>query len=141
LNLETVRKWILKANNDLKVAKDELLTENPATDVICFHAQQCVEKYLKAYLIAFEKPIRKTHDIAELVIQCIKIDADFSCLYRVEIVSLTDYAVEVRYPDEFYFPPVEEAEQAVKLAEEVKNFVIEKLHNKFGGWEVNAENS
>jgi len=38
-----IEKWILKAENDLKIAKDEILTENPATDAICFHAQQCVE--------------------------------------------------------------------------------------------------
>ncbi len=46
MNLERAKKWIKKAENDMKVAKDELNTENPVTDAICFHAQQAVEKLL-----------------------------------------------------------------------------------------------
>ena len=47
---DVVKNWILKANNDLKTGKDEMETDEPATDTICFHMQQCVEKYLKGYL-------------------------------------------------------------------------------------------
>ena len=42
-----VRNWILKAESDLKIGRDEMQTEHPATDMVCFHMQQCVEKYLK----------------------------------------------------------------------------------------------
>ena len=51
MNEETVKKWITKAESDLKIGKDEMLTDRPATDAVCFHMQQCVEKYLKAFLI------------------------------------------------------------------------------------------
>jgi len=64
---EAASGWIRKAENDLKIAKDERLTENSTTDMICFHAQQCVEKYLKAYLIAKGISFRKTHDITEIL--------------------------------------------------------------------------
>ena len=37
---EKRRNWILKAESDLKVAKDQLNTEEPATDAICFHSEQ-----------------------------------------------------------------------------------------------------
>lgn len=47
-NHESVANWIKKADNDLKIGKDELGTKEPATDGICFHMQQCSEKYLKA---------------------------------------------------------------------------------------------
>jgi HEPN domain-containing protein len=67
---EIVLKWIKKAENDLKTAKDEIEVYNPATDTICFHAQQCVEKYLKAYLFFHQKYFRKTHNIAELIELC-----------------------------------------------------------------------
>ncbi len=50
MNEELVNRYIMKADNDLKTAKDELETDKPATDTVCFHTQQCVEKYLKAYL-------------------------------------------------------------------------------------------
>ncbi|MCD6256674.1 HEPN domain-containing protein [Candidatus Aerophobetes bacterium] len=134
MNEDTVRKWILKAESDLKIAKDEITMENPATDAICFHAQQCAEKYLKAYLVFNNKEIRRTHDIAELIKMCSEIDQEFNNLNREDIVSLTDYAVEIRYIDDFYFPPVEEAKLAIELAGKVKDFVLRKLKER--GYEL-----
>jgi len=49
---------------------------------------------------------------------CSEIDPEFSELN--DIVSLTDYAVEIRYAEDFYFPSVEEAERAIELAEKLK---------------------
>jgi HEPN domain-containing protein len=127
MNRETIKKWILKAENDLKIAKDEILTENPATDAICFHAQQCVEKYLKAYLISKDKETSKTHDILFLIKQCLLIDNEFNYLLELNADSLTSYAVEIRYPDDFYFPSLEEAKEAIEICEKVKQFVINKF--------------
>jgi HEPN domain-containing protein len=127
MNTETIKKWILKAENDLKIAKDEMLTENPATDAICFHAQQCVEKYLKAYLISKDKETSKTHDILFLIKQCLLIDNEFNYLLELNADSLTSYAVEIRYPEEFYFPSLEEAKEAIEICEKVKQFVINKF--------------
>jgi HEPN domain-containing protein len=127
MNTETIKKWILKAENDLKIAKDEMLTENPATDAICFHAQQCVEKYLKAYLISKDNEISKTHDILFLIKQCLLIDNEFNYLLELNADSLTSYAVEIRYPEEFYFPSLEEAKEAIEICEKVKQFVINKF--------------
>ena len=64
------RKWLIKAENDFKIGLDEMQTEEPATDMVCFHMQQSVEKYLKAYLTLHQKRFRFTHDIAELIEQC-----------------------------------------------------------------------
>ena len=54
---EIIKLWIIKADNDLKAGKDEFVTENPATDTVCFHMQQCVEKYLKVFLVFKSKEI------------------------------------------------------------------------------------
>lgn len=40
---------------------------------------------------------------------------------------LTDYAVELRYPDDWYEPTVEEAMQSYELALRVKDFVLARL--------------
>ena len=37
------------------------------TDIICFHAQQCVEKYLKSILVLHQIPVPKTHDIEKVL--------------------------------------------------------------------------
>lgn len=130
MNEDAVRNWITKAENDLKIGKDEIVTERPATDCICFHMQQCVEKYLKAFLIYHGKEFRKTHNIAELIELCSEIDQEFEKLKEIGAIELTDYAVEIRYGEEIYFPTVEEAEEAIKICEKVKEFVIIKLKEK-----------
>ena len=127
MNEETVKKWILRAENDFKTGKDELQTDEPATDTICFHMQQCTEKYLKAYLIFHGIEIRKTHDIAELIQLCSEIDSNFEKLYQMRVDDLTKYAVDIRYPDDFYMPTIEEANKCLEIAESVRNFVKGKL--------------
>ena len=41
--------------------------------------------------------------------------------------TLTDYAVEVRYPDIGLEPEIEDAEEAFDIAKKVKEFVLNKL--------------
>jgi len=128
LNEDVVKKWIKKAESDLKIGLGEMESENPATDAICFHMQQCVEKYLKAFLIFKNQEIVKTHDIALLLKKCVELDEEFMILFEKEIDILTDYAIEIRYPDDFYFPSIEETKKAIEKAKDVKNFVLSKLN-------------
>ena len=125
-----VGKWVEKAENDLKIGKDELKTEEPVTDMICFHMQQCVEKYLKAYLVLKKQVFRKTHDLSELIEVCKKIDKNFEQLYQLKTHKLTRYAIDVRYPDDFYMPTLKEAEQCMKIVMKAKNFIEKKLKEK-----------
>jgi HEPN domain-containing protein len=127
MNEEIVKLWCFKADNDLKTGKDELATEIPATDTVCFHMQQCVEKYLKAFLVSHGKEITKTHNIALLVQQCIDIDPTFTKLKENGVAILTVYAVDSRYPDDFYMPTQPESQKAVNIAENVKKFVWGKM--------------
>jgi len=73
-----IEKWLIKANNDLTVAKREIEYENPVTDVVCFHCQQAVEKFLKAFLISKNIETGKTHDVDVLLKKCCQIDNEFS---------------------------------------------------------------
>ncbi|MFZ8803942.1 MAG: HEPN domain-containing protein [Candidatus Calescibacterium sp.] len=124
---KTVKGWIFLAEGDLKTAEDELSTTEPFTNTICFHSQQCVEKYLKAYLSFVGKPFRKTHDISELIELCKEVDEEFEILYSLNAAKLTRYAVDIGYPDEFYIPSIEEAKEALEIAKKVRNFIIRKL--------------
>jgi HEPN domain-containing protein len=127
VNEETVRAWCRKAENDLKAGSDELLTADPATDTVCFHMQQCVEKYLKAFLVMHGREIPRTHNIALVLAQCIEIDRDFQQLQTDGADTLSVYAVALRYPDEFYMPTVEETREALRVARLVKAFVGARL--------------
>jgi len=133
MNEDAVALWVRRAESDLKTGRDELATEDPATDAICFHMQQCAEKYLKAFLIFHGQEVPRTHDIAFLIMRCTQLDPEFQQLIEWGAPSLTTYAVEVRY-DTFIFPSAEEAKRAVSLAEQVRDFVRAKLREEgFGG--------
>ncbi|HEY74875.1 MAG TPA: HEPN domain-containing protein [Thermoflexia bacterium] len=122
-----VSNWVRKAENDLKIGRGEMGTPDPATDMVCFHMQQCVEKYLKAYLTLQGREFRRTHDIAELIELCKDADPEFETLYSLQADHLTVYGVEIRYPDDFYMPSCEEAQHCVEIALAVRDFVREKL--------------
>ena len=47
MSVRRARDWALKAEGDLKTARDEFATEEPATDTVCFHSQQSAGNYLK----------------------------------------------------------------------------------------------
>lgn len=130
MNDKEVKKWIIKAEEDLIVAINEIEIKKPPTSAICFHSQQCVEKYLKAYLVSHNKSFRKTHDIAEILGLCIEIDAEFREIEKINVHELTVYATELRYPEFFYIPSVEEAKETIEIARKVREFVFKKLEIK-----------
>lgn len=130
MNEATIRNWIRRAENDLKIGKDEMATEEPARDMVCFHMQQCVEKYLKIFLIFHDKEYPRSHNLEALLVLCLRIDPDFQRLVELGVRELTKYATTLRYGEDFYFPSVEETNRAIFLAEKVRDFVRDKLQQK-----------
>lgn len=119
--ITTVREWIGKAEDDLKNAGLVLRAgeECPASTV-CFHAQQCVEKYLKAYLAFHSREFPRTHVIEELL-ALMPAGARPNIGVR-EQALLSDYAVGSRYPGS-PDTSLAEARQAVALARRVRKHV------------------
>lgn len=121
-----IEKWIIKAVNDLKVAEHELRQSEDEiiTDAVCFHCQQAVEKLLKAYLVSKNTDFGKTHNLEFLLESCLKIDPDFK---DMDVGNLSFFAVEIRYPDEFYMPSVAEAKECFNIASKFKDFLLKKI--------------
>jgi HEPN domain-containing protein len=106
------------------VIKDLLNSNQEAfTSTICFHAQQAVEKYLKAFLIFHDVDFPRTHDVDFLLMECQKID---SKSFNIDLKSLTEFGVSIRYPDDFYIPSVKESNEYFEIALTVSE-IIEKL--------------
>jgi len=122
---ELVRGWLEKARRDLAVAEREVASESPFTDIACFHAQQCAEKSLKAYLIWRSIPFPRTHALEDLVLLAAQDNNSFASMTEAA-VQLTPYAVEARYP-EFNEPTIQEAREAVGLARQIWTFVRQKV--------------
>ena len=113
--------WVAKAEEDLKTAAHLLkLGSSCPTATVCFHAQQSVEKYLKANLVHRGTPFPKTHDIEELIAR-MPSNARPSLTVE-EQALLTEYAVGPRYPG-WRDVPLREARQAVGLARRVRKHV------------------
>jgi HEPN domain-containing protein len=126
---DLVNKWINKAEKDLLTAERELSFENPITDTICFHCQQAVEKYLKAFLVYHQIYFTKTHRIIDLLELCNTADSSFKKELE-DADDLTDYAIQIRYPDVLLEPEIEDAKEALKIAKKVKEFVLNKIKFK-----------
>jgi HEPN domain-containing protein len=91
--------WVRCAEEDFDVASSQFRrrTKRPATNAICFHCQQCVEKYLKARITEAGLPVPKVHDLVLLLQRVLPIEplwAPFAPALR----ALNDYAVKFRYP-------------------------------------------
>ena len=68
---ELTAEWVSKADNDFEVARlARYRADVPISDAVCFHSQQCAEKYLKALLVAGGHPFSKTHDLLVLNDEC-----------------------------------------------------------------------
>ncbi len=118
--------WAAKAENDLKNAAHtiRLKTDCP-TDTVCFHVQQCVEKYLKALLVLNDIEFSRTHQISTLLAL---VPAQVRpTLSEEEQDRLTEYAVTTRYPGDYDPISHEEARQAVRIARRLRNQVRRRL--------------
>ncbi len=124
--LRLVREWVQKAENDLTNAAHVLkLGKRCPTDTVCYHAQQCVEKYLKALLVYHERDFPWTHQLGSRLLRLpagVRPD-----LTPDEQQRLTDYATVTRYPGDYEAIPLTEARNAVKIARRVRRQLRKRL--------------
>ena len=112
-----VRAWVDKAESDYRVAvRESRVRKLPSPDAVCFHAQQCVEKYLKGAIRESGAAPPRSNDLTLL----------WSCLTGSSITTrplpalgqLTVGAVEYRYPGRA--ATAAQALRAVRLMIEVR---------------------
>jgi HEPN domain-containing protein len=93
-----VREWVEKAEADLLSAlRESRARKAPNFDDACFHAQQCVEKYLKAVLQESGARFAKTHNLMTLLDLLLPADPTWELL-RPAMLRLNLFAVAYRYP-------------------------------------------
>jgi len=89
-------------------------------DGVCFHAQQCAEKYLKAILEEAGEDIPHIHDLAVLLDHIEDTGAELS-LSRSALARLSTFGVSTRYPG--MDADQEAAQEALNTAETVRRTV------------------
>lgn len=124
-NKDVAHEWINVANLDLESAKFLMNMNSIPFQIVCYHCQQAIEKYLKAYLAFCGNEILKTHDLLMLNKKCEGYDDSFKEIYK-DCLEVNDYAVHTRYP--FYEDLTDgDAILAIKSAERVKELVMKKV--------------
>ena len=116
--------WIRYAEEDYQAARSLLQRRTHLSSSVCFHAQQCAEKYLKATLISKGAEFPKVHDLLLLSGLCEKTGILMG-IEAKQLHILSDYAVRARYPGDE--PTPEEAREAVEIAKSVRRFVRKLL--------------
>ena len=92
--------WVVKAEGDFATMQREArVTERPNYEAICFHAQQCAERYLKARLYEAEVPFGKIHDLMALLDQVSRVEPGWES-FREDLGYISDLAVTMNYPGE-----------------------------------------
>ena len=124
--IRVVREWIGKAEEDLLFAEIGLkVGRGCPTSAICFHAQQCIEKYLKSLLVWRRIDFPKSHDIGALLKMIgkpIGVSIDITDQRR-----FTAYATVTRYPGDYEPITRVEAKRAVSMARRVRVAVRKRL--------------
>ena len=120
--------WVAKAEGDFATAGRELRPRTaPNYDAVCFHSQQCAEKYLKAFLTDHLIRFERTHVLKDLLGLCLQVDKNFGKITD-DLESLEGYAVAIRYPGATV--SVELAEDAFKATKRIRAFARKKLKIK-----------
>jgi len=114
--------WLERARSDLQLGRAALNAPGVLPEDAAFHAQQCVEKALKALLLHNGISFPKTH-VIEVLLDLLKaqgtkipkgVDAAF---------ELSEYAVQTRYPGEWEPVTKVEARKSIERATLVLTWV------------------
>ena len=127
-----IQAWLDKAYQDERAF---YLLRVPALNLgetAAFHAQQAVEKWLKALLVFHNINFRKTHDINVLINLLTPVYDELTSIeFNISSLLLSEYAVDIRYPVDFGFITnnaldIDRVEVSLKL---FKSFTQQKLPN------------
>ena len=112
-----VNEWLRQSEEELRTAR--YLLDGSFYRSACYHAEQAIEKYIKAHLIEKGWDLEKTHSIRRLL----AIGEENSLRFDIEEadIVLIDSIYRGRYPGEAGLlphgePGSEDAERAVKIA-------------------------
>ena len=121
-----VQEWITKAEGNYLTASREVCACPPNYDAGCYHAQQCIEKLMKAILIAEGKIPPRTHDLTVLDSLLRSVLSDWHWPTN-ELRLLSQAAVVFRYPGES--AGQKEANAALNISTKMKEQLQARLNS------------
>jgi len=121
-----------KAELDYQAAAELLDAGDRLRQIVAFHCQQAVEKYLKAFLVRHQVQFPKTHNLRELLDLVSTLTPEVArSLDRC--VVLTPYGVDIRYPGDLPDLLPGQDKEAVELARLARETVLGELKTFLAG--------
>jgi HEPN domain-containing protein len=121
---KVVKEWLAKADEDFKFAKINLEEDNKFHPQICFHFQQAAEKYLKAFIVAYDLEFEKIHNLIILLKICSKKEPSLlSLMDQCELLNTAyiDSRYPVHWPIDYSKEKTSEMQRAAeKIAEAIR---------------------
>jgi HEPN domain-containing protein len=130
MTVEEFEDWLQRAESNLEIAR-RARGEKVLLEDLCFEAQQAAEKALKALLIYLSGDYPMVHAFT-LILERLEQHVAVPESIR-EVVELSDYAVQIRYPGDYYPVSEEEYERALELAERVLRWVRSQIGQEMEG--------
>lgn len=121
---QITKEWVKKAEEDYRVARWNMKAKRPVYNAVCFHVQQCIEKYLKALLQENEVVFPKVHNLVTLMKLCLPIWSELGS-YKDEIKVLTAFSVEIRYPGTDATEA--DAKRSLRIAFQLRRLIRQRL--------------
>jgi len=120
-----VNEWIAKAEADYHSARrDYRARKFPNYDGAAFHAQQCIEKYLKGFLASCGQQSTWGHDLLAIAEKCVPVFPELE-IEKALLALLTKFAVRYRYPGESASKT--DAKSAIKAMETLRRLIRSKM--------------
>ena len=116
--------WIETAEEGYEMTQLARQASRPFHNSICFHAKQCIEKYLKAWLQEMNVPVPRTHDLEELLSLILPTHPAW-VQWQPDFKKITEYAVDSRYPGDSV--TADDTQHAMRICDAVRQAVRTSL--------------
>jgi len=125
---DEIREWFQVTEDDIISAQILLNHDPPVINTACFHCQQAIEKALKAFLVWKGQSFEKIHDIGYLLDLCKNYGLSLNFLNKDKAETITSYAAEIRYPSAGPEITIDEAREALDIANNVWRVIRGLIH-------------
>jgi HEPN domain-containing protein len=127
MNRKECQGWLVRAESNLRLAKGGNV-KGVVYEDLCFEAQQAAEKAIKALLIHYGDEFPKVHSFSVLLERLQKYTVVPPCVE--DVLELSDYAIQTRYPGDYYPVTEEEYRRAIGISQAVFKWVQKVIRGK-----------
>jgi HEPN domain-containing protein len=121
--------WYYKASRDIKAAdilfKAEEAEEDFDYSTPAFHCQQCVEKYLKGYILKKTGELLVGHNLTVLCRKATYIDS-FLGKFKDGCKHIDKFYIEPRYPADILIVNKKDARDCIDIANRISGYILEQ---------------